>query len=177
MSKKLLFSFLFISLLITACQPKTEEVSTDVSQLNGEGVVSLSSEEAMEQPLDAVFLSKNGSFAYSMTYDGGLMSLLETEDTSTPYFEIDGGATLTMATDWVAAMMEDAEMAGEPVKVGSYEVYQLMDSEGTCSLNVTLIPYAEEVLRATLRICEGADGDLGREALNQLLEHLVITAK
>ncbi len=177
MPKKLLFAFLLCSLIVTACEPKPVEEPEEVSQETEEGTVSLSSEEAMEQPLDAIFLSKNGSFSYGMTYDGGFMSLVETEDASTPYFEIDGGTTLTMSTDWVATATQDAEMAGEAVKVGSYDVYQYMDSEGTCSLDVTLLPYAQEVLRTTLKICEGQDGDLGREALGQLLKHLVITAK
>lgn len=177
MPKKLLFVLLLSSLVVTACQPKTVEEPTEVTQGSSEGVVSLSSEEAMEQALDAVFSSKNGSFAYALTYDGGLMSLVETEDASTPYFEIDGGTSLTMETDWVASATDEAEMAGAPVRVGNYDVYQFMDAEGTCSLDVTLIPYAQEVLRVTLKICEGQDGVLGRDALQQLLGNLVITAK
>lgn len=177
MPKKLVFSFLLSFLLVTACQPKTEETSAGVSQMDTDGAVSLSSEAAMEQPLGAVFLSKNGSFVYNLTYDGGLMSLIETSDMSTPYFEIDGGTTLTMETDYVTSVSKDVDMAGDSVKIGAYEVYQFMDSEAKCSLAVTLIPYAKEVLRTSLKICDGQDGDLGREALKQLLERLVITSK
>ena len=160
---------------MTACQLKTEETPAEVSQVDGS--VSLASEASMEQPLDAMFLSKNGTFSYRLKYDGGLMSLMETSDASNPYFEVDGGSTISMGTNWVAAVAQDAEMAGSPVTVGAYEVYQYMDSEGSCSLNETLIPYSQEVLRVTLKTCEGQDGDLGREALSQLLGNLEITAQ
>ncbi len=175
MSKTLLFSFLMLALTVTACQPKSSESTDEVSQIE-EGVVSLASEVNMGQPLGAQFSSKNGTFSYALTYDGALMTLMESADASVPYFEISGGSTLRMETDWVATVADDAEMADAPVKVGAYEVYQFMDSEGTCSLDVTLVPYSEEVLRVTLKVCEGNDGDLGREALGQLLENLQIQA-
>lgn len=175
MPKKLLFAFLSLSLFVTACQPKTQETSDEVSSVVDEDV-SLASED-MAQSLDASFLSKHGSFSYRMTYDGALLTMMETEDASVPYFEVQGGSIIQIESDWVATVSEDAEKAGTPVRVGSYDVYQFMDAEGTCSLSVTLVPYSEEVLRLTLKTCEGADAELGREALDQILQGLVLEAK
>lgn len=173
MPKKTLLFVLVSMVLFSGCQPKPEESAL----VPGSEDVSLASEEGMSQALTAEFLSQHQSFSYALTYDGALATLTETEDTSNPYFEIQGGTTIHMDTDWVAVASDEAEMAGKAVPIGAYEGYQLMDSEGACSLNVTLIPYSEEVLRVTLKVCEGQDGDLGREALGQMLEHLVISSK
>ncbi|QQR55231.1 hypothetical protein IPG41_01570 [Candidatus Peregrinibacteria bacterium] len=174
MPKKLLFAFFSLSLLVTACQPQVDEEPLEVSNTDLQGVVSLSSEAAMELPLDAAFSSKNGTFSYSMKYDGGLMTLMETADASVPHFEILGGSSLEVMSDWVAAVAEDAEKAGAPVRVGSYDVYQFMDAEGTCALSVTLVPFSEEVLRFVLKTCPEADAEAGREALDQILKNLNI---
>lgn len=174
MPKILSVSLFALVLIVTGCQPKstdTTEVSLDTTD------VELSSTAGMEQPLEAQFMSKNGSFSYALAYDAALMTLVESEDMASPYFEVTGGSTLILTTDWVATVADEAERVGAPVRVGAYDVYQFMDSEGTCSLNVTLVPYLQEVLRLELRVCEHTDGDAGREALAQLLDHLVITGK
>ena len=84
---------------------------------------------------------------------------------------------IEMRSDWVDLASKEAEMAGSPVRIGKYDVYQFMDVEAACSLDVTLIPYAEEYLKVVLKVCGGDDGEAGRLALSQLLEHLVLNAK
>lgn len=176
MLKKTFVLSLVLFLVLPACQLKTseEEVTTVETP---EGVVSLASESAMAQPLHAVFSSRNGSFAYEMTYDGELLNLVESQDESVPRFEVEGGSVIELRSDWVDLVSKEAEIAGEPVRKGNYDVYQFMDAEASCSLDVTLIPYAQEYLKVALKICEDNDGDAGRRALEQILEHLVLNAK
>lgn len=176
MPKSLFLLFLSIVFVLPACQLKTseEEVTTVETP---EGVVSLASENAMAVPLNAVFSSRNGSFSFEMTYDGALLNLVESEDESVPRYEVEGGAVIEMRSDWVDLASKEAEMAGSPVRIGKYDVYQFMDVEAACSLDVTLIPYAEEYLKVVLKVCGGDDGEAGRLALSQLLEHLVLNAK
>lgn len=167
---KFLFSVLLIfPLLLISCEPKPVEEDVD-STSN----VDLASDGVLE----ASFMSDNKTFAYRFEYDGEMIQMVEGEGAAVgPQFVAEGGATISGRTTWVSDVVLATERAGAPVSIGAYQVYRYMDSEGACSLNEAVIPYGEEALLMTLKICEGQDGDKGRVALDALLEGLFIQAQ
>ncbi len=158
---------LVAALFVTACESKPLE-SDQTTQ------VDLASDDFLE----ASFMSKAKSFSYHFEYDGALMQMTEGEAlASGPYFLVEGGSTILGETLSLSEIVEMTELAGEPVQVGAYQVYRYMDSQGSCALARSLVPYGEEALLLTLSICEGQDGEKGRMALESLLQNLSIQAQ
>lgn len=167
---KFLFGLILVfAVFSVGCEPKpTEEDSEAMS------AVDLASDGVLE----ASFMSDNKTFAYTFEYDGDLIQMVEGEGAVVgPQFVVEGGATISGRTTWVSDVVLATERAGAPMQVGAYQVYRYMDSEGTCSLNEAVIPYGEEALLVTLKICEGQNGEKGREAMDALLEGLLIQAQ
>lgn len=166
---KFLFGLLLaLSIFSVGCEPKPadEDTATSSVDLASDGV------------LEASFMSDHKTFAYTFEYDGDLIQMVEGEGAVVgPQFVAEGGATISGRTTWVSDVVLATERAGAPMRVGAYQVYRYMDSEGTCALSEAVIPYGQEALLMTLKICEGQDGDKGREAMDALLEGLLIQAQ
>lgn len=168
--KSRLSAVFIAALLLTACQPKSDDTAQ----------VELASEPETEvsQPLEASFLSDQQSFTYSLHYDGALMQIVDGQFDGAsvvgPSFSVSGGAQIVVKTETASdAVTLDA---GQPQEVNGLTVYHTSEIQGACAVDTSVVPVSVEALVMTLKICDGQDAQAGQRAAYSLLEGLEVKA-
>lgn len=158
------------ALLLTACQPKSEETAQ----------VELASdpELGMGQPLEASFMSDGQSFAYTLHYDGDLMQIVDGQFDGAgvvgPSFSVSGGAQIVVQSETDVAALEAA--AGAPQNVNGLTVYHSSELQDSCVVTTSIIPVSVEALVLTMKSCDGQDSQAGQLAFYSLIEGLEVKA-
>jgi hypothetical protein len=158
--KKFIIPLLFLlSLSLVACDSKVDDTEEETS--DEEAYITLASEAEDYFPLRASFMSDNRSMVYTFDYDGNLLKMMDSkfEGASTygANFKAEGGAEITTATyfkeDFVAPIDKVV---------------------GDCSFTYESLKHEEEVLVMQMKVCEGDDEMLAEEAMQSLLDGLMM---
>lgn len=177
MRVKFIAAMLISSLFLVACQSADVEVE-GVTDDEEEAMVHLTA-ETDELPLRASFMSEHRSFVYTFDYDGYLLKLIDHHlDGASDYgpsFMIDGNAQLTGSTQLLDELEYVEKKAGAE-SLGDYEVYRYSGLEGDCQLEYAVVPFEEEGLILRMRACPDENYEMGMEALDQLLDNLMLEA-
>lgn len=162
------------SLLLTSCEVRQKP--DEEANVPNSGLVELSSEgEFVPLMLEASFMSDHETFSYSLSYDGNLLQLMDTnlEGSSIygPDFKVEGGTEITGYTEWLSELGVVPELASSELW-GRYQVYRYSVPDGLCTLDKAVVQHEEEGLVLQVRTCEGQDDVQGKEALESLLTGL-----
>jgi hypothetical protein len=166
-------SLLVIGLLMLGCTP-TEDAASNLGEpmdlrasfMSDQDGVQLADEDSKSQ------------FVYRFNYNGRLLTLVdEVYEGSSEWganFEATGGAEITTST-WLPTEIEYKGRAVSEEQMGDLMVYRYSDlAEDHCSLEYALVPMGDELLRLQMRACEGDDVELGRAAMEDLLDDLFL---
>lgn len=153
--------------------PSSEEVS---------GPLEMPSPDVQSPPtqLKASFMSDNKTFAYTISYDGQLLGLVDTPYSGAsamgPSFKVQGGAELTGSTVLLDTFLGAQSKAGESASIGQFDVYEYTETLNGCTLHTGLVPFGTEALRVQTRTCSGQDSDLAQKAFMDTISDLTFKA-
>ncbi len=163
MKKYLILLLVVFSLGLLACSSDGLPVEEEDAAVDGEeeAYINLASEAQDYFPLRASFMSDNRSMVYTFDYDGNLLKMVDSRfDGSSEYganFKVEGGAEITTVTflkeDFVAPSTR---------------------ADGICKLLFESVEHEEEVLVMRLRVCPEDDAELAEEALQSLVDGLML---
>ena len=160
MRKFIIPLLIILSFSLLACENGVE-VEEEVSDSEEEAYITLASEEQDYFPLRASFMSDNRTMVYTFDYDGNLLKMMDTKfEGSSEYgadFKVEGGAEITTATYSKEAFVPPLD--------------KIVDE---CQLSYEVVKHEEEVLLIRARVCEGDDEWLAEEAMQNLLDGLML---
>ncbi|MEK9159159.1 MAG: hypothetical protein AAB383_00365 [Patescibacteria group bacterium] len=173
--KKTLLALSLFTLVLASCEVRTKSNEEEAALPPAE-LVELSSEgELVPLMLEASFMSDHQSFSYSLSYDGNLLKLMDTDlqgsSVAGPDFKVEGGTEITGYTEWLSELDVVPQLAASQLW-GRYQVYRYTVPDGICSLDKAVIQHKEEGLVLQVRTCSDQDGVQGKEALEALLTGL-----
>lgn len=174
MKTQLLVLSLF-TLVLASCEMRTKPTEEEAT-LPSSDLVELSSEgELVPLMLEASFMSDHETFSYSLSYNGNLLNLVDTNLQGSsvygPDFMVEGGTEITGYTEWLSELDVVPELAASQLW-GRYQVYRYSVPDGLCTLDKAVIKHFEEGLVLQVRTCPDQDGVQGKEALEALLTGL-----
>ncbi len=172
--KNLILVLSVFSLVLTSCEVRTK--SDESAALPSTQLVELSSEgELVPLMLDASYMSDHQTFSYSLSYNGNLLRLMDTQldgaSSYGPSFSVEGGTEITGYTEWLSELDIVPQLASSELW-GRYQVYRYSVPDGICTLDKAVVEHREEGLVLQVRTCGDQDAVQGKEALEALLTGL-----
>lgn len=172
--KNLILVLSLFSLVLTACEVRTK--TDESAALPSDQLVELSSEgELVPLMLEASYMSDHQTFSYSLSYNGNLLKLMDTQlegaSSYGPSFAVEGGSEITGYTEWLSELDIVPELASSQLW-GRYQVYRYSVPDGVCTLDKAVIEHKEEGLVLQARTCNSEAAVEGKEALESLLTGL-----